>query len=322
MQALRADASCRRSPASSRATDRWSATSSKTSCTRFVHGGFHVLVSTTIIENGIDIPNVNTIIIDRADMYGISQLYQLRGRVGRSERLAYAYLFYPEKRALSELAMKRLAGHLRTSPSSAPGFKIALEGPGGAGSRKPSRAGAERRHPLGRFRPLSQAPRRRPSRELEESEEEGPPEPYLELEYTGYIPDYLHRRAGGEMEVYKKIAVGRHRGGARVGAGSELEDRFGTAAGRGEQPPRRSPRSASSARSSTSRASKERKGNVEIEFSKLAVVSPDRVLELIRAGGGKVRLDPNRPQVLRMETGSVGLKEKSEFIRSKLSSLL
>ncbi|MGM0675204.1 MAG: transcription-repair coupling factor, partial [Spirochaetota bacterium] len=75
---------------------------------RFVHGGFHVLVSTTIIENGIDIPNVNTIIIDRADMYGISQLYQLRGRVGRSERLAYAYLFYPEKRALSELAMKRL----------------------------------------------------------------------------------------------------------------------------------------------------------------------------------------------------------------------
>jgi transcription-repair coupling factor (superfamily II helicase) len=49
---------------------------------RFIHGGFQVLVSTTIIENGIDIPNVNTIIIDRADMYGISQLYQLRGRVG------------------------------------------------------------------------------------------------------------------------------------------------------------------------------------------------------------------------------------------------
>ena len=75
---------------------------------RFIHGGFHVLVSTTIIENGIDIPNVNTIVIDRADMYGISQLYQLRGRVGRSDRQAYAYLFYPDKRALSELAMKRL----------------------------------------------------------------------------------------------------------------------------------------------------------------------------------------------------------------------
>ena len=62
---------------------------------RFVQGAFQVLVATTIIENGIDIPNVNTIIIDRADMYGISQLYQLRGRVGRSDRTAYAYLFYP-----------------------------------------------------------------------------------------------------------------------------------------------------------------------------------------------------------------------------------
>ena len=53
---------------------------------RFKMGGFHVLIATTIIENGIDIPNVNTIIIDRADMYGVSQLYQLRGRVGRSDR--------------------------------------------------------------------------------------------------------------------------------------------------------------------------------------------------------------------------------------------
>jgi len=63
---------------------------------RFIHGAFHVLVSTTIIENGIDIPNVNTIIIDRSDNYGISQLYQLKGRVGRSDRQAYAYLLYPE----------------------------------------------------------------------------------------------------------------------------------------------------------------------------------------------------------------------------------
>ncbi|HUX20740.1 MAG TPA: transcription-repair coupling factor, partial [Spirochaetia bacterium] len=75
---------------------------------RFVHLGSQVLVATTIIENGIDIPNVNTIIIDRADMYGISQLYQLRGRVGRSNRIAYAYLLYPGERPLSEIAMKRL----------------------------------------------------------------------------------------------------------------------------------------------------------------------------------------------------------------------
>ena len=59
---------------------------------RFSLGGFQVLIATTIIENGIDIPNANTIIIDRADMYGVSQLYQLRGRVGRSDKKAFAYL--------------------------------------------------------------------------------------------------------------------------------------------------------------------------------------------------------------------------------------
>ena len=69
---------------------------------RFKMGAFHILVATTIIENGIDIPNVNTIIIDRADMYGVSQLYQLRGRVGRSDRKAYAYLFYPENKKQPE----------------------------------------------------------------------------------------------------------------------------------------------------------------------------------------------------------------------------
>ena len=93
---------------------------------RFIHGGFHVLVSTTIIENGIDIPNVNTIIIDRADMYGVSQLYQLRGRVGRSDRVAYAYLFYPEQKALSEIAMKRLQT-ISDFTELGSGFKIAMK---------------------------------------------------------------------------------------------------------------------------------------------------------------------------------------------------
>ena len=65
---------------------------------RFIHGASQVLLSTTIIENGLDIPNVNTIIIDRADIFGISQLYQLRGRVGRSDRPAYAYLMVSGRR--------------------------------------------------------------------------------------------------------------------------------------------------------------------------------------------------------------------------------
>ena len=93
---------------------------------RFKLGGFHVLVSTTIIENGIDIPNVNTIIIDRADMYGVSQLYQLRGRVGRSDRKAYAYLLYPGDKSLSEIAMKRLQV-ISDFTELGSGFKIAMK---------------------------------------------------------------------------------------------------------------------------------------------------------------------------------------------------
>ena len=93
---------------------------------RFKMGGFHVLVATTIIENGIDIPNVNTIIIDRADMYGVSQLYQLRGRVGRSDKKAYAYLFYPENKVLSEVAMKRLQV-ISDFTELGSGFKIAMK---------------------------------------------------------------------------------------------------------------------------------------------------------------------------------------------------
>ncbi len=74
----------------------------------FYHRRFNVLVCTTIIETGIDVPNANTMIINRADKFGLAQLYQLRGRVGRSHHRAYAYLIVPDKRALSQDAAKRL----------------------------------------------------------------------------------------------------------------------------------------------------------------------------------------------------------------------
>ncbi len=90
----------------------------------FVAHKFDVLVATTIIENGIDIPNANTIIINRADAYGLSQLYQLRGRVGRSNRRAYAYLLIPGEQALTPIAKKRLAA-IREFSDLGAGFRIA-----------------------------------------------------------------------------------------------------------------------------------------------------------------------------------------------------
>jgi len=92
----------------------------------FLNHKYDVLVSTSIIESGLDMPNVNTIIINRADAFGLSQLYQLKGRVGRSTRKAYAYLFYPKHRPLTEEAMKRLRVISEYSELGS-GFKIAMK---------------------------------------------------------------------------------------------------------------------------------------------------------------------------------------------------
>lgn len=91
----------------------------------FLEGEFDVLVSTTIIETGVDIPNVNTLIIYNADKMGLSQLYQLRGRVGRSNRMAYAYFTYQRDKVLTEVAEKRLQA-IKEFTELGSGFKIAM----------------------------------------------------------------------------------------------------------------------------------------------------------------------------------------------------
>jgi transcription-repair coupling factor (superfamily II helicase) len=285
---------------------------------RFIHGGFHVLISTTIIENGIDIPNVNTIIIDRADMYGISQLYQLRGRVGRSDRVAYAFLFYPDKRALSELAMKRLQ-IISDFTELGSGFKIAMKdlevrGAGNLLGREQSGAIYAVGFDL-YLKLLDDAVAR-----LSDSSYEAEEEPYLELEYAGYIPDSYVSLPTVKMEVYKKIASIMSQADLDF-LYQELADRFGPL-----------PEEAQSllalaeirvlCRRLSVAALKERGGSVTVEFMRVAKVSAERVLRLIRESGGRVKLDPHRPNVLVIKTGTIGLREKSEFIRERLASLL
>ena len=90
----------------------------------FMAHRFDVLLATTIVENGLDIPNANTIVINRADRYGLSQLYQLRGRVGRSDRPAYAYLLIPPEQSLSPVARKRLAA-IKEFSDLGSGFRVA-----------------------------------------------------------------------------------------------------------------------------------------------------------------------------------------------------
>jgi len=92
---------------------------------RFQAGEANVMVCTTIIENGIDIPNANTIVVDRADTFGLAQLYQIKGRVGCSDRLAYAYLLYRPRKQLSEVAIKRLRA-IKEFVELGSGYRIAM----------------------------------------------------------------------------------------------------------------------------------------------------------------------------------------------------
>ena len=284
---------------------------------RFIHGGFHVLVSTTIIENGIDIPNVNTIIIDRADMYGVSQLYQLRGRVGRSDRVAYAYLFYPRDRALTEVAMKRLQV-ISDFTELGSGFKIAMKdmeirGAGNLLGREQSGDIYSVGFDL-YLRLLDEAVRK-----LEDEHYEAEIETLMELEYSGFIPDSYIDSAQEKMEIYKKIAAVRTREELESLA-AELGDRFG--------PP---PDEAASllalaelriiCRELSVSSLRERDGMVRAEFGKVSKVKVDRLVRLMKESSGKVKLDPRQPNVLVFAAGNIGLKEKSEFIREKLAAL-
>jgi transcription-repair coupling factor (superfamily II helicase) len=91
----------------------------------FLEYKYDILLSTTIIESGVDMPRVNTIIVDRADAFGLSQLYQLKGRVGRSDKQAYAYFFYPRHMVINETAMKRL-NVISEFTELGSGFKVAM----------------------------------------------------------------------------------------------------------------------------------------------------------------------------------------------------
>lgn len=285
---------------------------------RFIAHEFDVLVSTSIIENGLDIPNVNTIIIDRSDMFGIAQLYQLRGRVGRSDRPAYAYLFYPRNQELTELAMKRLK-IISDFTELGSGFKVALKDMEvrGAGNL----LGAEQSGEILAVgydmyvRLLEDAIASVRGDDISDI-----PDVYMELEYAGFIPDDYISEPMEKMEIYKKVAaVADESDLSRLHA--EINDRFG-------QPPETvlSLLSIADIRVACRRLAisslKERAGIVTIEFAHIGSISVERVVRLLRESGGAIMLDKDRPSCLLLKTGGIELREKSEFISEKLNALI
>jgi len=170
----------------------------------FIRKEIDVLVSTTIIETGLDIPNVNTIIIHNADNFGLAQLYQLRGRVGRSDRSAYAFLMYRRDKMIKEVAEKRLSA-IREFTDLGSGYKISMKdleirGAGNILGTAQSGHMAEVGYELF-VKMLSTAVKERIGERVEEDFDT-----HIDLPVEAYIPDSYIRNENRKLEFYKKIA--------------------------------------------------------------------------------------------------------------------
>ncbi|HBL28023.1 MAG TPA: transcription-repair coupling factor [Acidobacteria bacterium] len=188
----------------------------------FTRGDFDVLLATTIIENGIDIPNVNTMIVHRADRFGLGQLYQLRGRVGRSNQLAYCYLLVPGDRVLSEPARKRLAA-IREFTDLGAGFRIAardLEIRGAGNLLGGEQSGHINAVGIETYLKLLEET----VRELRGEAVEEAPAVNIDLPVPMSIPPEYVADANLRMEIYRKIAAADLSDGEIL---AELTDRFG-----------------------------------------------------------------------------------------------
>lgn len=171
---------------------------------QFIDRELDILVCTTIIENGIDIPNVNTLIVDEADKLGLSQLYQLRGRVGRSNRIAYTYFTYQRDKVLTEVAEKRLHA-IKEFTQLGAGFKIAmrdLEIRGAGNILGPEQHGQIMAVGFDLY-----------TRLLQQAVEEQRGKPVvpesrsvdIELEINGYLSDVYVPDTGSKIEIYKRL---------------------------------------------------------------------------------------------------------------------
>ncbi|HLJ84913.1 MAG TPA: transcription-repair coupling factor [Candidatus Eremiobacteraceae bacterium] len=191
----------------------------------FVNGEFDMLVSTTIIENGLDIPNVNTIIVNNADRFGLAQLYQLRGRVGRSAHQAYAYFLHQPHRKLTIEAESRLDA-IREFSHLGSGLQLAMRdleirGAGNLlGQRQSGFIAA-----VG-FETYCQILQEAIAQRRGEPQPPEIPPPVLDLRVSAYLPSEYVKGAGQKIDMYQRLAAARTIPEVDA-AGEELRDRFG-----------------------------------------------------------------------------------------------
>lgn len=285
---------------------------------RFVYEGVQVLVSTTIIENGIDIPNVNTIIIDNAERFGLSQLYQLRGRVGRSDRQGYCYLFYPSEDMLNDDAVKRLKV-LSEHTSLGSGFKVAMkdmEIRGAGNILGQEQSGELEAVGLDMYMKILDEEINRQTKGEQSKEDR---EVYLELDYSGFIPDTYIKDPAIKFEVYRKISSVKD-DYQLDNLRSELEDRFGPYPLEVDNLLCIAQLKILCRRLEIYHLSESR-GFVQVEFSHLAAIKPEKIINLLKLSNGRVKMDSSRMNYMKMQTDAVSLKDKALFILDQLKRL-
>ncbi len=172
----------------------------------FIDGEIDVLVSTTIIETGIDIPNVNTMIVHDADRMGLSQLYQLRGRVGRSNRMAYAFLLYRRDKMLKEEAVKRLSA-IREFSDLGSGFKIAMRDLEIRGAGNLLGAAQHGHMEAVGYDLYCKMLNEAVKEQRGELDEEDTFATTMDLNVDAYIPDEYIPNEAQKLDVYKRIAA-------------------------------------------------------------------------------------------------------------------
>lgn len=190
----------------------------------FMNGQYDVLVCTTIIETGMDVPNVNTIIIANGDRMGLSQLYQLRGRVGRSNRLAYAYITYQKDKVLTEVAEKRLQA-IKEFTEFGSGFKVAMRDLEirGAGSLL---GGQQHGHMATIGYDLYCKLLSETVSKVKGLPQEVQRETTVELQIDAFIPKWYIKKESQRIQMYKKM-VAIENMEELYDLQEELEDRFG-----------------------------------------------------------------------------------------------
>ena len=284
----------------------------------FINGEIDVLVSTTIIETGLDISNVNTIIIHDSDRLGLSQLYQLRGRVGRSNRMAYAFLLYRRDKLLKEVAEKRLAA-IREFTDLGSGFKIAMRDLEirGAGSLLGE---AQHGHMEAVGYDLYCKMLNEAVRHLKGETDEEAFNTTMDLNVDAYIPDSYIPNEYQKLDVYKRIAAIENEE-EMDDMIEELIDRFGDIPRKVQQLLNIANLKAMAHQAYVTAVEQKGEQYTFIMYEK-AKVHPERIPQLIAQYKGSLVFKPEEPPCFVYKKQGKNKKEKDEDVLEVVKNVL